>query len=270
MSADVVHRLGITVSVAAAALCAALVAAEVRRGRTGRRRLVALLGGQREPERRGGRVRRPWLGAAAAGVKAWLPAAGAVLCGLVLVGGPLGCAAGLAAGYAAVRWRRSRTSGGQAGPGRDGDGGRAARQLPLAADLLAACLAAGAGPQQAAEAVGRSLGGPVGERLALAAAELRLGGDPAKAWGRVGELPGARALATCLERAGTTGVPAVESVSMVAVGCRAEQARAAAERARRAGVLATVPLGLCFLPAFLLLGVAPVLIGLADGLASGG
>ncbi len=34
-------------------------------------------------------------------------------------------------------------------------------------------------------------------------------------------------------------------------------------RAQRAGVLITAPLGLCFLPAFLVLGVAPVVIGLA-------
>jgi hypothetical protein len=29
-------------------------------------------------------------------------------------------------------------------------------------------------------------------------------------------------------------------------------------------VLITAPLGLCFLPAFLVLGIAPVVIGLAD------
>jgi pilus assembly protein TadC len=37
-------------------------------------------------------------------------------------------------------------------------------------------------------------------------------------------------------------------------------------RAQRAGVLIAAPLGLCFLPAFLALGVVPVLIGLAAGL----
>ncbi|MZE78830.1 type II secretion protein F, partial [Streptomyces sp. SID5475] len=36
-----------------------------------------------------------------------------------------------------------------------------------------------------------------------------------------------------------------------------------------AAVLATAPLGLCFLPAFLTVGVAPVLIGLAGDLLSG-
>jgi pilus assembly protein TadC len=33
--------------------------------------------------------------------------------------------------------------------------------------------------------------------------------------------------------------------------------------AQRAGVLITVPLGLCFLPAFVCLGIVPVIAGLA-------
>ena len=46
-------------------------------------------------------------------------------------------------------------------------------------------------------------------------------------------------------------------------------ADAAEARAQRAGVLIAAPLGLCFLPAFLVLGVAPVVIGLAgEGLVA--
>ena len=37
--------------------------------------------------------------------------------------------------------------------------------------------------------------------------------------------------------------------------------------AQRAGVLITVPLGLCFLPAFFCLGIAPVVAGLASQLS---
>ena len=50
---------------------------------------------------------------------------------------------------------------------------------------------------------------------------------------------------------------------------RAASATAAADGGRRvlcsqrAAVLITAPLGLCFLPAFLVLGIAPVVIGLA-------
>lgn len=145
----------------------------------------------------------------------------------------------------------------------------ASRQLPLAADLLAACISAGAGPREAAEAVGESLGGPVGERLARAAAELRLGGEPARAWGWFGRIPGAEALGRCLERADSTGAPAAVPVSRLAERFRADRARAVALRGRKAQVLITAPVGLCFLPAFLAVGVAPVVIGLADGLLNG-
>ncbi|MFG2195816.1 type II secretion system F family protein [Streptomyces sp. NPDC048639] len=183
----------------------------------------------------------------------------------VLVGGVPGCLIGLAAAFGIRKWWRAR-------PSRTGSNDAAVvrEQLPLAADLLVACMAAGAGPRESAAAVGASIGGPVGEQLAHAAAELRLGGEPAAVWGRLGELPGARGLARCLERSMAAGVPAVEPVSRLAADCRAEQSRAATARARRAAVLATAPLGLCFLPAFLTVGVAPVLLGLTSGLLSGG
>ncbi|MFF5448915.1 type II secretion system F family protein [Streptomyces sp. NPDC012888] len=145
----------------------------------------------------------------------------------------------------------------------------AERQLPLAADLLAACLAAGAAPVEAAEVVGESLGGPVGDRLALAGAELRLGGEPGACWGRLAEVPGAAPLADCLERAARTGAPAADPVSRLASALREERARRAAAAAQRAAVWVTAPVGLCFLPAFLAIGVAPVVIGMASRLLSG-
>ncbi|MFD2121218.1 type II secretion system F family protein [Streptomyces cirratus] len=144
-------------------------------------------------------------------------------------------------------WRTLRLRRPEAGV----DPAEAERQLPFAADLLAACLAAGAGPVEAAEVVGESLGGPVGERLALAGAELRLGGEPGVAWGRLAEIPGARALAECLERAARTGAPAAEPVSRLAGALRADRVRHATARAQRAAVLITAPVGLCFLPLFL-------------------
>ncbi|MFJ8754257.1 type II secretion system F family protein [Streptomyces sp. NPDC102441] len=184
--------------------------------------------------------------------------------GWILVGGAAGTGIGLAAAFGVRRWRRSVRVRGAAGP--DDEAPLILRQLPIAADLLASCLSAGAGPRDAAEAVGESIGGPVGERLARTAAEILLGGEPAEAWGRFGCLPGAGPLAGCLERAASTGAPAAEPVSRLADEMRAERASAAVARAQRAGVLITAPVGLCFLPAFLAVGVAPVVIGLATGL----
>ncbi|WP_436737585.1 type II secretion system F family protein [Streptomyces sp. BBFR102] len=142
-------------------------------------------------------------------------------------------------------------------------------RLPLAADLVAACVAAGAGPVEAARAVGASVGGPVGRGLARAAADVRLGGDPEAAWRHVAKVPGASTLARCLGRAAASGAPAAEPLARIAAEARADWNRAATERARRAAVAVTAPVGLCFLPAFLTLGVAPVVIGLASGLLRG-
>ncbi|MFE0376621.1 type II secretion system F family protein [Streptomyces inhibens] len=196
------------------------------------------------------------------GPKAWLGSLGAAAFVAILVGGVAGAMAGLAVGFGAHRWLARQ---------RGADAARLAAaevraELAPAGDLLAACLAAGAGPRESAEAVGRSLDGPVAERLRQVSAELRLGGEPALVWPRLAALPGAEGLARCMERAGISGVPAVESASRIAAELRAEQARAAITRARRAGVLVTLPLAACFLPAFLTLGVAPVLIGLAGEL----
>ncbi|MEU5717195.1 type II secretion system F family protein [Streptomyces sp. NPDC020403] len=198
------------------------------------------------------------------GVRLWAAPVGAFVSGWALVGGTPGCGVGLAAAYGV--WRLSRSGRGSSDSGSKAEAAAVARQLPLAADLLAACISAGAGPRDAAEAVGESMGGHVGELLARTAAEIRLGGEPADAWGRFGEIPGAGPLARCLDRAGSTGAPAAEPVARLADDMRAERAGAAAARAQRAGVLITAPVGLCFLPAFLAVGVAPVVIGLATGL----
>ncbi|CAM5536017.1 type II secretion system F family protein [Streptomyces avidinii] len=256
MAGCLVHRLGIAVCLAVAALWTVRAVTARIRSRAARRRAVALLGV--EPGLRG-----PVFGSAVRGaVAVWAGPAGALLAGWVLVGGVAGVAVGGLAALGVRRWRS------RVGPQGGVDLKEAERQLPFAADLLAACLAAGAGPVEAAEVVGESLGGPVGERLARAGAELRLGGEPGSGWGRLAEIPGARALAECLERAARTGAPAAEPVSRLASGLREDHARSAGARAQRAAVLVTAPVGLCFLPAFLAIGVAPVVIGMASGLLS--
>lgn len=218
---------------------------------------------------RRGKAVLPWTtwrqmqeGAAALGVGALVP---------VVVGGSTGWVLGGAVSCGVWHWLRTRTArdvptDASATSDATSETRAAAGQLPLVADLMAACLAAGSGPWQAADAVGRSLGGPIGARLVRAATELRLGADPAVAWGRFASLRGSEGFARCMERAETTGVPAAESVTRLAGELRAGQARLATARARRAAVLVAAPMGLCFLPAFLVVGVVPVVIGLARSL----
>ncbi|MET8854630.1 type II secretion system F family protein [Streptomyces sp. NPDC004579] len=258
MSAEVVHRLGVLVCGVLLIGPPARWLGAVRRARRVRGRLAALLLPEPAPSARRHEVR--------GFARRWLPLLGVVCAGWVLIGGLVGVLVGLAAGFGVQWWRRRRNP----APPEEYDVAWAARQLPLAADLVAACIAAGASPVAAAQAVGEALGGPVGERLARGAAEVRLGGEPVDAWRRLASLPGAQGLARLLERAGESGVPAAVPVGRLAAEARAEWARTATARARRAAVMVTAPVGLCFLPAFLAIGVLPVVIGLAGGLLRGG
>ncbi|WP_404817081.1 type II secretion system F family protein [Streptomyces thermolineatus] len=262
-----------TVAAASAAVLAAISVAAVspvarRRRRLALRRSRELLGTPvarrrrpaiRRPARSGPRPAR----SGTAEGRLLVPVAAAVTA--VAVGGPSGALAGFGIAVLAHRLQRQRGAAGErAARARHTE--QVVRQLPQAADLLAACLAAGAGPQEAAGAVGRSVRGPLGALLLRAAAELRLGADPAQCWERFAAEPGAAELGRCLEHACTTGVPPAAAVTRLAEQGRLRHARSAQARARRAGVLATAPLGLCFLPAFLLVGVAPVVMGLAGAL----
>lgn len=131
-------------------------------------------------------------------------------------------------------------------------------------DLCAASLAAGAALPRTLAVVGRHLGGPDGEALVRAGATLELGGAWASAWA---DAP-----------AGAAVVGAALAAGWDAGASPGPQLRAAGDRLRRerrarvrtaAGSLAvrlTLPLGLCFLPAFALLGLVPVVLGLAGGL----
>lgn len=139
-----------------------------------------------------------------------------------------------------------------------------AADLPLALNLLAACLEAGSPLGPAVEAVGTALDGPLGRELTAVAVSLRLGGSPEHAWSRLAADPVVRPVALAVVRVSDSGAGLAALMSRLADDQR-DRARLAAEAAaRRAGVLVVAPLGLCFLPAFLLLGVAPVVIGLAS------
>ncbi|MBL1085675.1 type II secretion system F family protein [Streptomyces actinomycinicus] len=258
MSGEVVHRLGMAGIVVLVLGWGVRRLDLVRRRRRARRRMAELMGLELPPS--GASFTVPGV------VRRWLPPAGAAFGAGVLVGGFTGILLGLGVGVALWRWRERQTSAGQTAAA---DTTPAARQLPLAADLLAACIAAGAGPVIAAHAVGEALGGPVGQALARGAAEVRLGGEPADAWRGLATLPGAGALARLLERADESGLPAAGPVARLASDARAEWARATTARARRAAVLISAPVGLCFLPAFIALGVLPVVIGLAGGVLGG-
>ncbi|MGV9558643.1 type II secretion system F family protein [Streptomyces sp. NPDC003522] len=259
MSAEVVHGLGAAVGIVMTLGWTVRCADTLRRRRRARRRLAEVLARPAKPQ-----VPRPGVRGA---VHRWLPEVAVAGAGWAVGGGVVGLGLGLAGAALLWWWRRRRQA---AESMSEADARAVARQLPLAADLLAACIAAGAGPVIAAQAVGEALDGPVGEALARGAAEVRLGGEPAGAWRRLAAAPGAEALARLLERADVSGLPAAVPVARIAADARADWARAGTARARRAAVMVTAPVGLCFLPAFIVVGIVPVVIGLAGGVLGGG
>jgi Flp pilus assembly protein TadB len=139
--------------------------------------------------------------------------------------------------------------------------------LPLAAgwDLLAACLRAGLPVPLAVRAVVGHLPGQAGVELRTVAERLALGADAQAAWD-VPDTSPLHKLARAARRSAHSGSGLAEVAVRAASEVRADVRSAAAARGQRAAVLITGPLGLCFLPAFLVLGVAPVVIGLASGL----
>lgn len=148
-----------------------------------------------------------------------------------------------------------------AGAGPDGDPGSG--DLAGGWELLAVCLEAGLPVATAVSAAAGPLGGPTGAGLRRVSGLLELGADPAQAWGTVQEVAALAAFARAAGRSAGTGAALARVARAEGQRLRAELLDSAQARAQRAAVLITGPLGLCFLPAFLVLGIAPVVLGLA-------
>lgn len=137
---------------------------------------------------------------------------------------------------------------------------RETADLPLAADLLAAALRAGAPVDRSVLAVAAALGGPMADRLGRVGRTLLLGGEPAEAWSQLLPVPGADRLVAAALRSSNSGAALAGALTRLADDLRADRSTAAEAAARRAGVLIVLPLGLCFLPAFILAGLVPVIV----------
>ncbi|MET0233920.1 MAG: type II secretion system F family protein [Kibdelosporangium sp.] len=140
--------------------------------------------------------------------------------------------------------------------------------LRLAAgwDLLAASLKAGLPVPDAVRAVASRIPGEGGQALRATAGLLALGADATTAWQPVANVPETAPLARGARRTARSGTELAVVAGALAAEVRVEASDACEVRAQRAGVLIAGPLGLCFLPAFVCLGVVPVLAGLAGSL----
>lgn len=132
--------------------------------------------------------------------------------------------------------------------------------LPLGVDLLATCLDAGAAPESSFARVADAIGGPVGEELLGIHHRLAVGVDPAEVWSGLSRHPQLGPLGRAVGRAHDTGASVADAVHRLAEEL-ADRGRAEIEeRARSIEVRAAAPLGLCLLPAFMVLGVVPMVV----------
>lgn len=142
-------------------------------------------------------------------------------------------------------------------------------ELPHLVGLLAAGLRAGAAPPAALEEACRALPGPAADLVADVRPRLAWGADPAQVWADLASDPVLGTLGRTLSRAHDTGASVVDSIESLATQLAAEGRAAVEDRARAVGVRAALPLGVCLLPAFLLLGIVPSIAGLISQLALG-
>lgn len=137
------------------------------------------------------------------------------------------------------------------------------------ADMLAACIASGAGLERATREVARAVPAPAASILAQAAGQLSLGADPARAWSELlaheATAPIGRAVVRSLE----SGAPMADALTTCASELRDIRRARIETMAQAVAVKAVGPLGLCFLPAFLLVGVVPLVAGLLQRTVAG-
>lgn len=231
-------------SLAAATLAAALLVA----GTDSHARLRSLVAAVTAPDPAVA-VRPQWV---AVGVLA------AAAVGTLTVGGVVGAVAGAGVGAAtgiAVR---------RLGDALDRRTRHAPVDLAAAWEVLAVCLDCGLPVTAGIEAAGALVPGSTGRRLRAVSGRLRLGADPRQAWAALGADPDLAVFARAAGRSAGTGSALASVARTQAARIRSELVDRAQEQAQRAAVRITAPLGLCFLPAFLVLGVAPIVIGLAS------
>jgi hypothetical protein len=148
----------------------------------------------------------------------------------------------------------------------------------LSLDLLTAVVASGAAPRsavlalaEALESAGQSgsalrraaedlLGGPASDQRSVVVRPAAAGsGDSEVNDALLGAVTGALFLST------RSGLPPAELLRAAAVRARSRQSMQARAAIRRLEVLLVIPAGICLLPAFVLLGVAPVVLALFRG-----
>ncbi|USR79313.1 type II secretion system F family protein [Arcanobacterium pinnipediorum] len=142
--------------------------------------------------------------------------------------------------------------------------------MAVVLDVAAAALLSGSSLPDTLRMLGKSLGGSkVGaggysaDKLHETANMLVMGATWDEAWR---DVEGFELLARTLQPAWVDGVAPVPLLERAARTLQLTRVRRAKESAGRLGAALVMPLGLCFLPAFIIVGVVPIVAGLATSL----
>lgn len=136
--------------------------------------------------------------------------------------------------------------------------------LPAACDLLAVVVSSGLPLRSAVHLVAPLVSGRLGAALGELDARVALGADESEAWRNLSGDTFAD-LGAEVARAVVQGTGLAEVLRRFAADSRQRVEAATQQRARRVGVRSVLPLMVCYLPAFVLTGIVPVVGGIAAG-----
>lgn len=137
-----------------------------------------------------------------------------------------------------------------------------ALQLPTALDLMVAALEVGRPPVTAFALASVGTNDPLGPELALVASRLAVAGDSQAVWRSVADDPTLAQVGRAFRRAEMSGMPVAQVVAGVADELRRDRRAHRREQSSKVGVRTAGPLGICFLPAFFLVGIVPTIIAM--------
>jgi pilus assembly protein TadC len=136
------------------------------------------------------------------------------------------------------------------------------RELPAFVQLLAVALESGCDVAAAIRIVAGAMPGPAARLVDAVSLRLSLGVAPAEAWRPVLEHAELAPLGRSMVRAHRSGTSVVAALGVLADELESRTRQRVEERARSVGVKAALPLGLCLLPSFLLIGIVPMAVSL--------
>ena len=131
--------------------------------------------------------------------------------------------------------------------------------LPQALDLIQSCVKTGQPLRLATETVSQVMGPPVSRVLNAVTNAISVGMSDEQAWQILRGDPVAGPLARDLARSAAWGTAITDVLAQHSSDLRRTGAQKRLTSAKSVGVKSVLPLGLCYLPAFVLMGVVPVI-----------